>query len=159
MYGRLNICTLMPEGNTVTPPTDLLKVLGMTPNASLEEIDKAYHAKMLPYRRAHKPDMFNYHDAHLRMAYHDFERAVRRVNKNSESTSCPNNTSHYYMRSSVSTINDDGVFRCRVIENVNGDVKQYEEESTDVPAFSSTNHVSSTVKRKHMRWADMEYDT
>ena len=147
------------DNNTVTPPVDLSRVLGMKRNASLEEIDEAYHAKMRPYRRAHRPDLFNHHHAaHMRMAYHDFERAARRAEifMNSARTSRPNNTSHYYARSSVSTLNDDGVFRCRVIENVNGDVKEYEEESTDVHPLSSTNHVSSTVKRKHVRWKDME---
>lgn len=152
---------LMSEDiNATTLPVDLLTALGVEGDASPEEIDQAYHEKMRSYRRAHRPDLFQCNDANMRMAYHDFERAAQRATMLMRGPFVHrpdnNNTSHYYLRSSVSTMKD-GVFKCRVIENVNGDVKEYEEESTDIPDnLMSTNHVASKVKRKHVRWKDME---
>lgn len=99
---------------------DLCKALGLPLYATPNEIDAAYQEKMRAYRRQ----------------------------QHTQPADVMNQNKYYHTKKVVSTLKD-GVFKRQVKENVNGEVKEYEEEYTDVPHMIGAH---PPAKRKHIRW-------
>lgn len=146
MYGSQN------NGNTV----DLCKALGLPPNATPNEIDVAYQEKMHAYRRQQHTQSARTIPpfTSIMLPYTPHVSRVSRVprfayREPDELDSVMNENGYYYTKSVVSTLKD-GVFKRQVKENVNGRVKEYEEQYTDVPHTIR----APPAKRKHIRWED-----
>lgn len=144
MFGSRN------NGNTV----DLCKALGLPPNATPNEIDAVYQEKMRAYRRQQHTQSARTTQpfTSIILPYTPHVSRVPRFayREPSELDSVMNENGYYYTKSVVSTLKD-GVFKRHVKKNVNGEVKEYEEEYVDVP---HTIRDPPPAKRKHVRWGD-----
>lgn len=141
--------------NNIKP---LHKMLSLPNNATNNEIDKAYHKKItdcrkelfdleteynekLKNRRRSMSDIYDIRNMHLKNNYNRLSN-VQSLFSNEDNNINKGHT-HYYSRSSFTSLNEDGKLHKKVTENNNGTKTSYEE---------ITESVNKNNNRKHIRW-------